>query len=581
MSLLSQFSEVWFVDFEFQAPTGHRPTVVCMVALELHSGRRIELWQNDLVKLERAPFDTGPSSLFVAYYNSAEMSCFLALGWPMPEYLVDLFAEFRCLTNGLYLPGGNGLLGALTFYGLPTIGAQEKKEMRDLIMRGGPYSEEEHRAILDYCGSDVEALARLWEVMGTKLPPQAVLRGRYMKAAACMEWTGVPIDRQTHDALDNHWEEIQESLITRIDSKYGIYEGRTFKQEKFFDWLVANKIPWPVLDSGRIALDDDTFKDMAKSYPQIAPLRELRCTQAQLRLNKLAVGPDNRNRLILSAFNSKTGRNQPSNARFVFGMASWFRSLVQPSPANALAYVDWSQQEFGIAAALSGDLAMQKAYLSGDPYIGFAITAGAVPPDATKKSHPAVREKFKTTVLGVQYCMGPESLAMRLNISIAEARHLLGLHRKSFPGFWRWSDGAVDYAMLTGKIYTVFGWELHVAANSNPRTLRNFPMQANGAEMMRLAACLATESGLQVCCPVHDAFLIEAPIDEIDHTVARMQEIMKEASEIVLGGFPLESDAKIFRYPDRYSDPRGEQMWNLVMEILKERDPPKGLLVHS
>ena len=37
-----EFREVWAVDFEFSAPPGERPTVVCMVAHELGSGR---LWK--------------------------------------------------------------------------------------------------------------------------------------------------------------------------------------------------------------------------------------------------------------------------------------------------------------------------------------------------------------------------------------------------------------------------------------------------------------------------------------------------------------------------------------------------------
>ena len=45
-------------------------------------------------------------------------------------------------------------------------------------------------------------------------------------------------------------------------------------------------------------------------------------------------------------------------------------------------------------------------------------------------------------------------------------------------------------------------------------------MQANAAEMMRLAACFATESGIEVCAPVHDAFLICAPLERFDGDIA-------------------------------------------------------------
>src|SRR5262249_34970678 len=153
-------------------------------------------------------------------------------------------------------------------------------------------------------------------------------------------------------------------LVERIDKDYGVYDGRTFKSDRWAAWLAAHDIPWPVLPSGKLALDDDTFREMARSYPAVAPIRELRTTLAQLRLNELAVGSDGRNRCMLSAFGSRTGRNQPSNSKFIFGPATWLRSLIRPEPGMAVAYIDWSQQELAIAAALSGDQKMQDAYQS-------------------------------------------------------------------------------------------------------------------------------------------------------------------------------------------------------------------------
>jgi hypothetical protein len=93
-------------------------------------------------------------------------------------------------------------------------------------------------------------------------------------------------------------------------------------------------------------------------------------------------------------------------------------------------------------------------------------------------------------------------------------------------------------------------------------------MQANAAEMMRLAACLATERGVEVCAPVHDAFLICAPIDRIDEDVGKMRAAMAEASRIVLDGFEIRTDVNVVRYPDRYMDPRGAVMWTRVMGLL-------------
>jgi hypothetical protein len=548
-----------------------------VAARELRTGRLVRHWLTD--GPVSCPYPTGPDSLYVAYYASAELGCHLALGWPMPERILDLYAEFRNHTNGLPVVAGRGLLGALAHLGLPAVDAAEKDEMRALAMRGGAYTADERDALLAYCQSDVDALARLLPAMAPRLDlPRALLRGRYMAAAARMEWTGVPVDGPALARLRGGWDGVKGELIREVDRGYGVFvptdpqrpDGApSFSTARWEAYLIREGIPWPRLDSGRLALDDDTFKEMAKRHPeQVGPMRELRNALGQLRLSDLAVGPDGRNRCLLSAFRSTTGRNQPSNSGFVFGPSVWLRSLIRPQPGRAVAYLDWSQQELAIAAALSQDPAMMDAYRSGDFYLSFARLAGAAPPDATKQSHKEVREQFKTVALGVLYGLGADGLAARLGVPPARGRELLALHRRTFPGYWRWSDGVQDAAMLGGELRTVYGWTLRTGPAAKPTSLRNFPMQANGAEMMRLAACLATEQGLQVCCPVHDAFLIEAAAGDAAAATAAMQDAMRRASELVLPGFPLKTDAKAVAHPDRFLDPRGERMWATVSRLL-------------
>jgi len=567
--MLDAWREVWAADFEFVAHPGERPDVVCLVARELKSGKIIRLWRDQLGPVP--PYSIGADCLFVAYYASAELGCHLALGWPMPARILDLFTEFRTQTNGLDTIAGNSLLGALASYGLDGIGASEKTEMRGLVMRGGPWSYGERVAILDYCQSDVDALARLLPAMLPKIDmPRAVLRGRYMAAAAHMEHAGVPVDLEMLGRLRAHWTDIQDELIARIDTDYGVFDGRTFKAAKFAEWLARANIPWPRLESGQLDLSDEAFRECARSHPVVAPLRELRSALSELRLNDLAVGRDGRNRLILSAFRARTGRNQPSNSKFIFGPSVWLRGLIKPPPGHGAAYIDWSQQEFGIAAALSEDVNMIAAYRSGDPYLAFAKQAGAVPPDATKRSHSAQRELFKACVLAVQYGMGPDALALRIGQPPVVARDLLRAHQETFRKFWQWSDGAVDRAMITSSLHTVFGWTIHIGADSNPRSLRNFPMQANGAEMLRLACCLGTERGVEVCAPVHDAVLICAPLDRLDADIAKMRAAMTETSRVVLKGFELATDAVAVRYPDRYADKRGTKMWAAVTSLIEQ-----------
>lgn len=582
MEWLNRFNSVWLIDFEFSLPPGERPHVVCLVAREFHSRRLIRISMDELMTMRKPPFELCDKSLFVAYFSSAEWNCFAALGWPMPTRVLDLWCEFRNQFNGTAPVAGYGLLGCLAQYGCNSITVVEKEDMRQLAMTGGPYTASEMASLLDYCQSDVDALDQLLPRMIPNIDfPRALLRGRYMCAVARMEHTGIPIDIDMLRLFRSRWTAIKTGLVDAVDADFGVYDGLSFKHDRFADYLIRNDIPWPVTDTGLLNLDDDTFRQQARSYPKVSPLRELRHTLSAMKLEDLSIGSDGRNRTMLSPFSSRTSRNQPSNNKFIFGPSVWLRGLIKPAEGMSLAHIDWSQQELGIAAALSGDEALAQAYRTGDPYLAFAMMAGAVPASATKQSHSAERAAYKICMLATQYGMSEYGLASRLGQPIAAARNLLRSHSETFPTYWRWSQARVDTAMLVGEIQTVFGWTIHTQGSDNPRSLANFTMQANGAEMMRLACSMATESGITICCPVHDAVLIEAPTDQIDEAVAVTKSVMREASRIVLDGFELDSEAKIISFPGRYMDEdRGRVMWDRVIDLAMKAEHATTRCVH-
>jgi DNA polymerase-1 len=575
LSGLEGFDEVWCVDAEYSVHPGRRPDPICVVAREARSGREVRVWEDALRATRRPPFRIDNRALFVSYSAPAEFGVFHALGWPAPARALDLFVEFRARTNRLIPPCGDSLLGALVYHGLPAMDGAEKTAMRDLAIRGGPFTADERQALLDYCAEDVDALVRLLPRMLPRIDlPRALLRGRYGWAVAAMEHRGIPIDVEMFQHLRDRWKGIQTELVAEADARFGIYEGTTFKLDKFAAWLIANNIPWPRLPTGLLDMDDDTFRSMAKAHPAVSELRVLRSSLGKMRLfDNLAIGPDGRNRTAIMPFRASTGRNQPSNAKFIFGPSRWLRSLIKPEPGRAIAYIDYEQQEFAIAAALSGDEAMKEAYRSGDPYLAFGKQAGAIPPDGTKATHKAERDRFKACVLAVQYGMGFSSLADRIDQNPDVAKWLLALHRRTYPTYWKWSDAAVTRAMLLGTIWTVFGWPVHVgpadgsAKPVNARSLANFPCQANGAEMLRVACCMLVEAGVELCAPIHDAVLIEGPADTIDEEVEKARAIMAEASRIVLDGFEVTTDAAIVKAPHRYSDEAGADFWDLVTRL--------------
>jgi hypothetical protein len=407
-----------------------------MVAHERVTDQWVRVWRGGF---SGPPFPLDDQTLLVAFSAASEWSCFIQLGWPMPARCIDLYVEFIRILNGSregkLFPS---LLSSTASFGIDTMAADHKGAMRDLVMTGGPWTPAEQAEILHYCAEDVRVTGDLFQAMLSRITENelslggTLLRGRYTQAVARMEATGIPIDLDTYPRLSNGWESIKLDLIEDIDRKYQVYEGTTFVARRFAAWLYRQKFPWPRLPSGQLALDDKSFSNRAKIYPEVASLRELRHSLGKLRLNSLTIGKDARNRTSLMPFGSKTGRNQPSNSRFIFGASKWMRSLIKPEPGRSIAYVDWSSQEVAIAGALSGDDVLWDAYSSGDPYMGFARQVGLVPPGATKATHQTERQRAKAVVLGVGYGMGAESIADTAGLHIEEARKLLRRHKETY-----------------------------------------------------------------------------------------------------------------------------------------------------
>ncbi len=569
MKSWGDFNNLIVIDYEFRGGDGNPQYPICSVAKDLNSGTILSHWFHHNETQPNYPIDN--KTLIIAFYASAEIGCHQALNFKTPPYILDLYAEFRCLTNGAKIPCGNSLLGACAYYGIKDSDAALKEEMREYILQGS-YSEKGKRDILEYCKSDVELTANLFSQMKPDIDlPYALLRGRYMAAVASMEFLGVPIDIKNLAELKDYWEIIKDELIWRVDQQYHIYEGTTFKISLFAKYLEKHQIPWDYTPSGLPKTDDAYMRMQAKAHPQLKPLQELRYSLGQLKLNDLQIGEDGRNRCLLSPFRSKTSRNQPSSSKFIFGNATWVRHLIKPQKGTAIAYIDYAQQEIAIASALSGDKNLTEAYNSGDPYLAFAIAAHAIPSDGTKETYPEIREQYKTCMLALNYGMSTEAFAKKAKISLSEAKLMVKWHKQRFSQYWKWNSDFIDTGMLAGLVKTNFNWYFQTT-EAKYRTLMNWPMQSNGADILRLAISMCVDHGIKVIAPVHDAILIEAPIDKIKDEVAKAQKYMELASKFVLN-FKIHTDAKIFCYPEHYTDPRGEVMWNHVWNIIHGIDP--------
>jgi DNA polymerase-1 len=578
-----RYGSIWHVDFEYREDVNHHPVPVCMFAVEQHSGAEIFLRRERLLELKRAPFDVGPNDLMVAYAANAELSCFLALGWPFPCNVLDLYVETIAAINGRIdlwpHKGRPGLYAALGLHGLSAPPNETKTDMRQLIISKANYSPEEWRLIENYNRSDVATgTIPLLKAMAASIDlPRALHRGRYMKAVTRQEWEGLPTDVEYLTQLSAQWEPLQLHFIAR-DDEFGLYEGTSFREQRLWGLIAAQHWDWPLTKHGRPALERKVLRQQAKRYPALKRLVRLRDSIAELRISKLAntIGADGFSRCPMLPFWTRTSRCQPSARDKVFlpSLPNWLHGLLRPPPGFALVELDWNGQEYALAAGLSGDPRMIADYQSGDPHWAFGLRAGLVPVGASKADHQELRNKvLKPVVHGQNYGMTAYGIAAKTERSLLWARDIHARHRQTYPVFHRWLGDVVAQAKFDEVMVTPFGWPMAVIAETRHRTLMNYMAQASGADCMRIASIAAAEAGIQVCCSVHDSFWVLAPLDALDSTVEQMRDIMARAGTAVTGGLPIGTEVKsIVPWPKSLGACRADKdqkMWAEVRELME------------
>jgi hypothetical protein len=270
-----------------------------MTALEMHTGHQIRLFKEQLQALREPPFPVDASACLVAFSSGAEASCFAALGWPMPVNVIDPYGEHMRDLNGK--PGRQKhdlpLLAALHRHGLPSMSAEHKEAMRDLVRFRNTWNEAERESVLAYCMEDnlaAAALLRAMEAKGLVPLDQALWRGRYLfLSGGHIEINGIPIDVATYERLQAAFPRLRHSLIAAEDT-FGVFVDDHLNHERVTKLITASGLDWPRNENGRLLMDGETWKTMARQRPALERLRRLLGLLDQLRHTQLSIGSDGR-----------------------------------------------------------------------------------------------------------------------------------------------------------------------------------------------------------------------------------------------------------------------------------------------
>ena len=440
------------------------------------------------------------------------------------------------------------------------------------------FTPEQFNEILDYCESDVITTEKLFYEQLKHLDqfnsdPQEIIsqtlfHSKAFAYTALIERNGIPVDANLYNDFNKYFVEITHELIKETNSKYDLYEDNSFSHKKFEKFIESLKINnWPLTKTGKLKTDRDTIKEFSKIYNEVADFQLTQEFVSCRNLKGYQIGKDGRSRTSLHMFQQKTGRTNASPAKYPFGAPKWSRNFIRPDNGKVLLYLDYKSQEPAIQAALSGDENLLAAYNSGDIYLYTAKLAGAAPQEATKKSHPKIRELYKVAFLANGYGQEAYGLSKRLNIPLSTAKKIRVDILNVYQKYFKWINAVVSKAMQRGYIKTVFGWTYHLSHNelSNPRSLLNWPIQSHGSEILRKAIIDLIDSSYEVSAIVHDAVLIHVPKSNLKEQIVKAQEILSNAAYEVIG-FKIPTDVQIIR---RNFEQEGDEQDKFIRVIEK------------
>lgn len=559
------------VDFEYRHVTGEKPIPHCCVFENLST------WEIERYFIEPGmpcPIPDLHNCIVIAHNLAAEASCFDALNWPMPTQGLCTLAEFRNLTNGT---GQKCNLGAVcNYFNVPFTEPSKKESMRDLAIRGGPFTPQEEEDLLNYCEDDVRGLSA---IVGHLKPftETGKIRGRYLLESGCIQNRGLPVDVKGLAKWEKMKGGLRMKLAEGVNNYYKapIYENGSFRNAPFKDFVKNNKLTWPKLESGNLDLKEKTIKTMSVRYPELNFFRQTKKTLSQLTSGPIPVGSDGRHRFNSIYFSSSTGRTQAIGNCILLG-PSWMRGFIQAPKDRALIIADYKSQEILIAAACSQDEAMLSDYQSGDFYLSFAKRAGALEDDARREDSPQVeqiRNLYKRVSLAIQYGMGAKSLAETLGQSEHEARKLIKQAKEIYPKFWEWRDRVGNYVGLNRTLKAVLGWQLsppyrskssYETGKSTYLSSLNFPLQASGSDILRACVINLAEEGYEICATQHDSVFVEMDVNEISEKLNHLETIMENVSCPLLNGHSLLVESKVLMPGERYLGNKDKKFWRFI-----------------
>ena len=381
-----------------------------------------------------------------------------------------------------------------------------------------------------------------------------------------MEETGFLVDRQAlaafGEALNSGIAQLEEEIHALAGHDFNILSTRQLGQVLFEELMLPagkkTKTGW--------STNVDVLEKLRDKHPIVRKvldyrtLTKLKSTYADGLLKVIA--PDGRIHTSFQMTVTATGRlssTEPNlqNIPVRKELGAQIRTMFAAPDGKVLVDADYSQIELRLLAHISGDRAMQEAFLSGEDF--HTVTASKVFNVPIEEVSHTLRSRAKAVNFGIVYGISAFSLAQDIGVRPAEAREYMNAYLNRYSGVRDYMHNVVEQARADGYVRTLWNRRRDLpelrSSNFNTRAFGervalNMPIQGTAADIIKLAMVHVRDrlvrENLQakLVLQVHDELIVECPVEETDTVIRILKEEMEQVASLSV---PLTVDAKAAR----------------------------------
>jgi DNA polymerase I len=442
----------------------------------------------------------------------------------------------------------------------------EKISTYDLIGKGKDqisFAQVEPEKIAQYSGEDANCAWLLNEILSKKLKKEDLLNLLndielpLVSVLAGMEENGIILEpkilKKIEKDLAIRLKELAENIYKQASEEFNINSPKQL-QNILFEKLAIPTKNIKKTKTGISTADDELEKlleeheiiSLIQSYRELNKLQSTYVLSLPLLINK-KTGRIHTNYNQTIAATGRLSSTDPNlqNIPTRSEAGQKIRSAFVAAPGYKFLGLDYSQIELRLAAHLSGDKKMIKAFKDKEDI--HRATAAEINDvklaDVTKQ----MRYEAKAINFGILYGQGPHGLAQNAKIPYKHAQEFIAKYFEAYPSIRKMIDSSIAKARDNGYATTIFGRKRYLPEIDSTnvmirrgaeRMAINTPLQGTAADLIKLAMINIAEKikdhsdEIKMLLQIHDELIFEIKEDKIDTWLPKLKDLMENAATL-------------------------------------------------